>query len=148
MIAEPPLVPDPEQEAVLALWAWFAQSDWASAPVIASHPWFLRELAAAGRLPVGGVPLVKRSAIEDAPPGTMIIWDSHYSIRPPEGMQLRDFKFDPRFRMLKESIATNRRFAAYAIEKTASEAAGVPAPPPPRHDGPHDGEPGSDHGGR
>ena len=106
-----------------------------------------------GRLPVGGVPLVKRSAIESAPPGTMIIWDSHYSIRPPEGMQLRDFKFDPRFRMLKESIATNRRFAAYVIEKTASGPAPGPAPgleaapPPARHEGPHDEARGGDDAG-
>ncbi len=152
VIAEPPLRPDPEQEAVLALWSWFAASDRAAAPVIASHPWFLRELSAAGRLPVGGVPLVKRSAIEAAPPGTMVIWDSHYSIRPPEGMELRDFKFDPRFRMRKESIATNRRFAAYAIEKTAGgpapgPAAAPAAAPPARHDEPPDGARGGDDGG-
>jgi hypothetical protein len=157
--AEPPLKPDPEQEAVLALSTWFAGSEWAAAPVIASHPWFLRELAASGRLPAGGVPLVKRSAIEAAPPGTVIIWDSHYSIRPPEGMQLRDFKFDPRFRLLRESIATNRRFAAYAIAKSdgaAGAAAGAlggaagaaATSPPPRYDGRHDDERGNDGAGR
>ncbi len=126
--AEPPLRPDPEQEAVLALWNWFAASEWVEAPVIASHPWFLRELAAVGRLPRGGVPLTKRSAIEAAPAGSVIIWDSHYSIRPPEELQLRDFKFDPRFRLLRESIATNRRFSAYALLKAASGETGSEVP--------------------
>ncbi len=121
--AEPPLAPSPEQEAVMALGTWFLESEWADAPVIASHPWFLRELARAGRLPRGGVPLVKKDAIEEAAPRTVVIWDSHYSIRPPQGMQLKDFKLDPRFRMVRESIASDRRFTAYALLK---EQAGDP----------------------
>lgn len=119
--AEPPLSPSPEQEAVLALHDWFEDSQWVSAPLIAGHPWFLRELAARGRLPYGGLPPVKRTPIEEAQPGTVIIWDSHYSLRPPEGVDLAYFKFDSRFRMLRESIASDRRFAAYALLKEHAE---------------------------
>jgi hypothetical protein len=115
--AEPPLRPSPEQEAVLHLSQWYLASEPAATPVIASHPWFLLALDRAGRLPPGGVPLVKRPAIEAAPPGTIVLWDSHYSIRPPDGMQLGDFKFDPRFERLQESIASTRRFTAYALRK-------------------------------
>jgi hypothetical protein len=118
--AEPPLMPSAEQEAVLSLADWVLAADAASAPVIASHPWFLLALDRAGRAPRGEVPLVKRPAIEAAPPGTLIIWDSHYAIRPPDGLTLRDFKFDPRFEMLKESIAADRKFAAYALRKVRS----------------------------
>ena len=53
-------------------------------------------------------------------PERSIIWDSHYAIRPPDGLTLRDFKFDPRFAMLKESIAADRKFAAYALRKGRS----------------------------
>jgi hypothetical protein len=117
LLAEPPLEPNAEQEAVLELWEWFEGSQWSAAPLIVTHPWFLRELAAGGRLPRGGLPPVKRTPIEEAGAGTIIIWDSHYSQRPPEGMQLADFKFDPRFEMLRESISGNRRFTAYALLK-------------------------------
>jgi hypothetical protein len=118
--AEPPLSPSAEQEAVLALAAQFLGSADAGSPVIASHPWFLLALDRAGRLPPGGVPLTKRPAIESAAPGTVIIWDSHYALRPPDGMTLRDFKFDPRFELVRESIASDRRFGAYVLRKTRS----------------------------
>jgi hypothetical protein len=116
--AEPPLPASAEQAAVQALWKWFEESEWAAAPLVVTHPWFLIELDAAGRRPPGGLPQVQRPQVEQAPPGTVIIWDSHYSIWPPEGMQLRDFKFDPRFTMLRESISADRQFAAYALLKT------------------------------
>jgi hypothetical protein len=118
--AEPPLAPSAEQEAVIALAQRYLASESADTPVIASHPWFLLELDRAGRLPRGGVPLTKRPAIDAALPGTVIIWDSHYALRPPGEMTLRDFKFDPRFEMFLESIARDRKFAAYALRKTRS----------------------------
>jgi len=118
LTAEPPLPASAEQEAVQNLYAWFEGSEWAAAPVVVSHPWFLIGLDAAGRRPPGGLPQVQRTQVEAAAPGTIIIWDSHYSIWPPEGMQLREFKSDTRFTMVRESMAKNRRFAAYALLKT------------------------------
>jgi hypothetical protein len=35
-------------------------------------------------------------------------------------MTLRDFKFDPRFELVRESIASDRRFGAYVLRKTRS----------------------------
>jgi hypothetical protein len=118
LAAEPPLPASAEQEAMVTLHEWLTGSEWEAAPVIVTHPWFVMELDAAGRRPRGGPPQVRRSAVEQALPGTVIVWDSHYSIRPPEGMQLREFKLDPRFTMLREVISADRRFSAYALLKT------------------------------
>ena len=58
-------------------------------------------------------------SLEEAPKGTIIIWDSHYSYRPEykNDTKLDYLQNNKNFKLLNQIESTDRRFAAFIFEK-------------------------------
>jgi hypothetical protein len=64
-------------------------------------------------------------SINEAPSGSLVIWESHYGYRPefrgydnlPYDVQLESIEHNSSFKMLKEIVSSDKRFAAFVFEK-------------------------------
>jgi hypothetical protein len=58
-------------------------------------------------------------SLEDAPKGSLIIWDSHYSYRPEykNDTKLEYLQNNPDFKFITQFTSTDMRFAAFIFEK-------------------------------
>ncbi|MBK9331770.1 MAG: hypothetical protein IPM96_05015 [Ignavibacteria bacterium] len=59
--------------------------------------------------------------LNDIKPGTIVIWDSHYSYRPKDmlnDVQLETLEKDSTYKLLNKIISADQRFGAFIFEKT------------------------------
>jgi hypothetical protein len=58
-------------------------------------------------------------SLSEAPKGSIIIWDSHYSYRPEysNDTKLDYLQSNPDFKPINQFISSDKRFAAFIFEK-------------------------------
>jgi hypothetical protein len=63
--------------------------------------------------------LLNMKSLEEAPKGTLIIWDSHYSYRPEykNDTKLEYLENNPEYKPVNKFISSDKRFAAFIFEK-------------------------------
>jgi hypothetical protein len=63
--------------------------------------------------------LLNMKSLEEAPKGSLVIWDSHYSYRPEykNDTKLETLQNNPNYKALNQLISSDRRFAVYIFEK-------------------------------
>ncbi len=63
--------------------------------------------------------ILNLKSLEEAPKGTLVIWDSHYSFRPEykNDCKLETLQNNPNFKPVNQFISSDKRFAAYLFEK-------------------------------
>jgi hypothetical protein len=103
---------------------WAQQNQIESQHVLVNHSVFFYFYGkSAGRFSNGSVSIDSQT-IAQAPVGSYILWDSHYSYRPewnPKAVQYNYFLNKPaQFKLLKEFISVDRRFAMLCFQKIES----------------------------
>lgn len=58
-------------------------------------------------------------SLDEAPKGSLILWDSHYSFRPEykNDTKLENLQNNPNFKLVNQFVSTDKRFAVYIFEK-------------------------------
>lgn len=80
-VTERPLAPDSEFAAVMKCAEWVKQNGLTDAPILTNHALFVYALGPSAVSEIK-LPSLTVSAIDQAEPGTVIVWDSHYGSRP------------------------------------------------------------------
>jgi len=63
--------------------------------------------------------ILNMKSLEEAPKGSIIIWDSHYSYRPEykNDTKLEYLQNNPNYKLINQFMSPDRRFAAFVFEK-------------------------------
>ncbi len=63
--------------------------------------------------------ILNMKSLEEAPKGTIVVWDSHYSYRPEykNDTKLEYLQNNPNYKLLNQFMSPDRRFAAFIYEK-------------------------------
>ena len=116
--SEPPLPVSEENLTIQTAVEWWRTNGFEDRPVAANHIMFFYYAGIHDRDSTMHPGLTLR-AIREAKPGSVILWDSHYSFRPEYGT---DAPFDsvrsnPSLRFLRQFVSSNQRFGLVAFEK-------------------------------
>ena len=104
-----------ERMAVIDVARWFETGPYTNRKVLSSHVWF-PYAAGLDRYDPRVYGYTTPENIEAAPPGSLVIWDTHYSPRLHFGTPLELLKDNPRFRLLHHR-APHDAFEVYVFEK-------------------------------
>lgn len=110
-----PFLLSPERMAVMDTARWFQAGPYANRLVVCSHVWF-PYATGLDRYDSRVYRFMNPQAVESAPPGSIIIWDRHYSPRLHFLVPLDTLQDNPRFRLLRHRTAW-RNFDIYVFEK-------------------------------
>lgn len=63
--------------------------------------------------------MLNMRSLEEAPKGTIVIWDSHYSYRPEykNDTKLEFLQNNPNYKLLNQFVSSDKRFGAFIFEK-------------------------------
>lgn len=120
-----PYQPSPEDGAVRAVVDWIQEYDIDEEPILMNHTMLYYFLGRIEQEMTPGSGRITEDSVREAEPGTIIIWDSHYSYRP----SLADdhvphtwfLERPEQFSVVGEPIMTqDRRFALFIFRKQAS----------------------------
>ncbi len=104
-----------ERMTVIDTARWFRSGPYADRKVLSSHVWF-PYAAQIDRYDGRAYGYTTPKDIVEAPPGSLVIWDSHYSPRLHFGTPLGLLKDQPGFRLLHHR-APHKDFEVYVFEK-------------------------------
>ena len=111
--------------------AWSKANEVEERPVLATHPLFYYYYDKARPDFEAGASSLSGQTLDEAPPGTFIVWDSHYSYRPrlrEHPVNYTDLLEQPeRFRLVRDPFVTaDRRFGVFVFEKTGEAGTSGP----------------------
>ena len=111
-----------EDRTVAQVAEWAKETNAMQRPILSSHTMFVYFMGRTREeYPRGNLKITKQSVAE-APKGTLIFWDSHYSYRPNlrEGtLNYTYFTERPdQFRLIRQFMSPNKRFGILVFEKT------------------------------
>lgn len=92
-------------------------------PLFVSHTWFYL-FAGLDRWDRTRAPYTQKAAIAKAAPGSIIVWENHYSWRLYGDIMLPDLRNDPAWRLIREFEGDDRRFRVVLFERVGA----APAP--------------------
>ncbi len=110
-----PFILTPERMAVLETARWFRASPFTDRLVVSSHVWFAYA-ADMDRYNPRIHRFMNPASVESAPPGSIIIWDRHFSPRLHFLVPLETLQDPARFRPLYRG-AGGRKFDIHVFEK-------------------------------
>ena len=63
--------------------------------------------------------ILNMKSLDEAPKGSIILWDSHYSYRPEykNDTKLEILQNNPNYKLVNQFVSTDKRFALYIFEK-------------------------------
>jgi hypothetical protein len=116
---EPPKKNSPENETIKAIAAWMESRNLLNRRVLINHPMFYFYANRQFRMPDSLYPGLYLRFLEDAAPGTIAIWDSHYSDRPEYKMDVPYTWFEnkPEWKLMRQWSSPDRRYVALVFEK-------------------------------
>lgn len=121
--SEPPLKMSEENKTVQSIVEWWRGNNYQARPVLVNHIMFEYFAGLVGIDTVMRPGLTLRT-MREAPPGSILVWESHYGSRPEYGA---DAPFDSiranrSLRPLRQFISSDQRFGAIVFEKIDSTA--------------------------
>ena len=124
LIVVQPLLLSAEDAQIKEVASWAQQNQVESQHVLVNHSVFFYFYGkSAGRFSNGSVSIDSQT-VAQAPVGSYILWDTHYSYCPewnPKAVQYDFFLNKPaQFKLMKEFISVDRRFAMLCFQKIAS----------------------------
>jgi hypothetical protein len=116
---EPPKKNSAENETVKAITGWMNQQQLLERRVLINHPMFYFYSKKQFRMPDSLYPGLYLKELEASGPGTIAIWDSHYSDRPEYKMDVpyQWFEARPEWKLLRQWPSPDRRYVALVFEK-------------------------------
>ena len=115
LITEPPIGLTPERKAMQQIADWYVNNTLQNTPTYVNHVWFFyaRDLDYYG----ANFARLTSENLQKAPPGSVVIWESHYSRRLFGDVQLDFFKNTPDFKTLGQIVTPDKRFAVFVFQK-------------------------------
>jgi hypothetical protein len=118
LFTEKPKQQSPENETLSEMAEWFNKDGKNPPEVLYNHSLilFYGNIFGAER---DKFKILNMKSLEEAPKGTLIIWDSHYSYRPEykNDTKLEYLQNNPNFKLINQFMSPDRRFAAFIFEK-------------------------------
>jgi len=118
LITEPPIGLIPERVVMGQVADWYDQNNLHNTKTYVNHIWFFY----LGRfdLYAENFNRVTVANLDTAPPGSIVIWENHYSHRLQGDVQLDYFRDNPRFRSLGQIRAPGTYFVTVLFQKIKS----------------------------
>jgi len=91
-------------------------------PLFVSHTWFYL-FAGLDRWDRGRAQYTQKAAIAKAAPGSIVVWENHYSWRLYGDIMLPELRTDPAWRLIREFEADDRRFRVVLFERVGAAPA-------------------------
>ena len=115
---EKPKQQGPENIAVKQLAEWYSSNTDKSQQVLYNHSLVLFYAGIFGEQKKN-FKILNMKSLAEAPKGSIVIWDSHYSYRPEykNDTQLEELQNNPNYKLLNQVGSTDRRFVAFIFEK-------------------------------
>lgn len=97
---------------------WYKENIDRSKPVLYNHSLVLFYAGIFGK-DKENFRILNTATLSESPPGTIIIWDSHYSFRPEykNDVKLELLQDKEKYKLLNQFISADKRFVAYIFEK-------------------------------
>jgi hypothetical protein len=116
--SEKPKQQGPENISVSKIAEWYKQNADKSMPVLYNHSLILFYGDVYGEQKKN-FKMLNMKALEEAPKGTIVIWDSHYSYRPEykNDTKLEFLQNNTNYKLLNQLVSSDRRFGAFIFEK-------------------------------
>ncbi|RPI14087.1 MAG: hypothetical protein EHM58_17220 [Ignavibacteriae bacterium] len=117
-ISEKPKQQTPENIAVNNIADWYKQNKNNSPEVLYNHSLvlFYGDITGPEKQ---NFKILNMKSLEEAPKGSLVLWDSHYSFRPEykNDTKLEFLQNNPNYKLLNQISSADRRFAAFIFEK-------------------------------
>ncbi len=137
MVKEKPLAFNMEQEKVYEFQKWYRKQPGITAETrqMAAHPFYLfkEDFSIYNPKNSGADARILRMRTEEMkhlPVGGYVIWDSHYSHRLSQNVQLEQINGNPAFRYVKDFKTKDNRFMVALFQKIAETPDSFPGPMP------------------
>jgi hypothetical protein len=118
LYSEKPKQQSPENSTISQIADWYTKDADKSKPVLYDHSLILFYGNIFGD-DKERFKILNMKALEESPQGTIVIWDSHYSYRPEykNDTKLEFLQNNSKYKLLKEFMSQDRRFAAFIFQK-------------------------------
>lgn len=116
--SEKPKQQGPENISVSQIADWYRKNTDKSKPVLYNHSLVLFYGDVYGEQKKN-FKMLNLKSLEEAPKGTIIIWDSHYSYRPEykNDTKLEFLQNNTNYKLLNQFVSSDKRFGAFIFEK-------------------------------
>jgi hypothetical protein len=118
LYSEKPKQQSPENSTISQIADWYTKDADKSKPVLYDHSLilFYGNIFGADK---ERFKILNMKALEESPQGTIVIWDSHYSYRPEykNDTKLEFLQNNSKYKLLKEFMSQDKRFAAFIFQK-------------------------------
>lgn len=117
-LTEKPKQQTPENTAINNIAEWYKQNKNNSPEVLYNHSLIIFYGNITGT-EKQNFKILNMKSLEEAPKGSLVVWDSHYSYRPEykNDTQLEFLEKNPNYKLLTQFASSDRRFAAFIFEK-------------------------------
>jgi hypothetical protein len=118
IIDEKPIMLDPERKCLETAAGWIKKNNYGDRDILCNHIYFYKTMGAIYGEDQKIKPLSFES-LKEAPKGTIIIWESHYSYFPIYGAKVpsKYIEANPNFKLISFIVSSDKSFKAGLFEK-------------------------------
>lgn len=119
LVTEQPFPLDDESREIKEVADWYMQQDFDDRTLLCNHPLFFYYTDLSQTPPDGRFPKLQPDILQEAPVGSIILWDSHYGYyrSTDRGVKIDFFRGNEDYRLLQQFTTENRRFGVLVLEK-------------------------------